>query len=127
MIATHGKGTKAAIPVGRVNKADRVVKQAQGAVIQETRDTERSKSWQSTRTAGSQGQGQQGVCLIVIARKQQAICPTVIARPKGKNFFEAGMDQSYDDDQEQSNQNKKRQGGIKIRPRMSNRYGFGYA
>ena len=71
MIATHNKATKAIIPDARVNKAGKVAKQAQGAVIQETRDSRAEQIGAISKvnrvSTGQQGgmsdrdrQGQQG-------------------------------------------------------------------
>ena len=93
MIATHSKATKAAIPVARVNKADRMVKQAQGAVIQETRDSRAEQVVAVNKDSRvSKDKVNREVCLIVIARDSKAICPTVTeSRANRKKLLQSGM------------------------------------
>ena len=74
MIAVSSKVILAMIPGARINKADRVVKQAQGAVIQETRDSKVEQVGAISK-ANRASKVNRKVGLIVIARDSKAICP----------------------------------------------------
>jgi hypothetical protein len=78
MIAAVNKATRAS-RTARVNKAGKVVRQAQGAVIQETRDN------RVDQTVVVVSKVNREECQIVIANKDsKAICPTVIASKASK-------------------------------------------
>jgi hypothetical protein len=78
MIAAVNKAIRAN-RTARVNKAGKVVRQAQGAVIQETRDN------RVDQTVVVVSKVNREECQIVIANKDsKAICPTVIASKASK-------------------------------------------
>jgi hypothetical protein len=77
MIAVRNKVIPVMIRDARVNKADRVVKQAQGAVIQKTRDSKAEQTGAISKdNRVSKVKINREAGLIVIARDSKAICPT---------------------------------------------------
>jgi hypothetical protein len=78
MIVAVNKATKANL-AARINQAGKVVRQAQGAVIQETRDNRVDQIVVVVSKVNREGRQ------IVIANKDsKAICPTVIASKASK-------------------------------------------
>jgi hypothetical protein len=108
MIAMLKRATKEAIPVSKAAR----IREAQGAVIRESRDNkvERVEAVSKVRRAGKVSKE---VCLIVIARDNKAICP-IASRASRKKLLQARAQHHTTMTRTQNNQKTNHQTGMRI-------------
>jgi hypothetical protein len=115
MIAVSNKVIPVITRNARINKADRVVKQAQEEVIPETRDSKVEQVGAISR-ANRVSKVNRKVGLIVIARDNKVICPIVtVGRPSKKKLLQIAVIHLMMMTRTQTNPKTKLQTGMRIR------------